>query len=131
MQIELQDEPRRSRGVLGPSLAGNRPKTDPKISGQIAFRYPEGHRGGLLQGLVVCSPVIQPTCSLCRRLTDKPPLRVNIIMKNYCKSSILGVETAPGAPETIQKGGGRRPLPFGMVLGAPGAVQTPKIDDIR
>ena len=25
---------------MGPSLAENRPKTDPKISGQTAFRYP-------------------------------------------------------------------------------------------
>ncbi len=40
MQPALQDEPRPSRGVLGPSLAKNQPKTDPEISGQIAFRYP-------------------------------------------------------------------------------------------
>ena len=33
-------EPRRSRGVWGPSLAENGPKTGPDISGQIAFRYP-------------------------------------------------------------------------------------------
>ncbi len=31
VQPALQDEPRRSRGVLGPSLAENRPKTGPKI----------------------------------------------------------------------------------------------------
>jgi hypothetical protein len=30
-QPALQDEPRRSRGVLGPSLAENRPKSDPEI----------------------------------------------------------------------------------------------------
>jgi hypothetical protein len=31
----LQDEPRRSRGVLGPSLAENRPKTDQKLKYSI------------------------------------------------------------------------------------------------
>ncbi len=31
MQPALQEAPRRSRGVLGPSLADNRPKTDPEI----------------------------------------------------------------------------------------------------
>jgi hypothetical protein len=39
VQPALQDEPRRSRGLLGPSLAENRPKNDPEISGQTAFRY--------------------------------------------------------------------------------------------
>ena len=34
----------------------------------------------------------------------------------------------PGGPRTILEGGGLRPPPFGMVFGAPGAVQTPKID---
>ena len=41
MQPALQDEPRRSRGVLGPSLADNRPKTGPKNTRQAAFRYPD------------------------------------------------------------------------------------------
>ncbi len=36
MQPALQDEPHRSRKVLGPSLAENRPKK----SGQTAFRHP-------------------------------------------------------------------------------------------
>ncbi len=40
MQPALQDEPRRSGGALGPSLAENRPNADPEISGQTAFRYP-------------------------------------------------------------------------------------------
>ncbi len=35
-----------------------------------------------------------------------------------------------GAPETIPKGGGLRPPPLGMVSGAPGAAQTPTIDDV-
>jgi hypothetical protein len=37
---QLQDEPRRSRGVLGPSLAEHRPKTDPTNSGQTASNEP-------------------------------------------------------------------------------------------
>ncbi len=45
------------------------------------------------------------------------------------ESSILGVWTASGAPKTIPKGGVRSPPPFGMVSGAPGAIQTRKIDD--
>ncbi len=35
----------------------------------------------------------------------------------------------PGALDTTPKGGALRALPFGVVSGAPGAVQTPKIDD--
>ncbi len=54
-------------------------------------------------------------------------------MKTYLsgtqKLAILGVWTAPGAPETTPKGGALRALPFGMDYGVPGAVQTPKIDD--
>jgi hypothetical protein len=45
------------------------------------------------------------------------------------KSSILGVWTAPGAPKTTPKGGVGRAPPAGVVSGAPGAVQTPNIDD--
>jgi hypothetical protein len=41
---------------------------------------------------------------------------------------IFGVR---GARETIQKYGGRSPPHFGMVFGAAGAAQTPKIDDFR
>ncbi len=44
-------------------------------------------------------------------------------------SSILGVWTAPGAPETTPKGGARSAPRFGVVYGAPGAVQIPKIYD--
>ena len=39
MQPALHGEPRRSRGVWGPSLAENAPKTGPKVSGQTAYRY--------------------------------------------------------------------------------------------
>ncbi len=46
------------------------------------------------------------------------------------KSSILGVWTAPWAPETTPKGGARRAPPFGVVCGPPGAVQTPKINNV-
>ncbi len=35
----------------------------------------------------------------------------------------------PGAPETTPKGGALRAPPLGKVSGAPGAIQTPKIDD--
>ncbi len=45
------------------------------------------------------------------------------------QSSILGVWTAPGAPEATPKGGALRAPPFGVVYGAPGAVQTPKTND--
>ncbi len=44
-------------------------------------------------------------------------------------SSIFGVWTAPGAPETTPKGGVLRAPPFGVVSGAPGAVQTQNNDD--
>jgi hypothetical protein len=47
------------------------------------------------------------------------------------KSVILGVWAAPGAPETLPKGRGRSPPPSGMVSGAPGAAQTPKMTDFR
>jgi hypothetical protein len=47
------------------------------------------------------------------------------------KSIILGVWAAPGAPETLAKGGGLRPPPVGKVSGAPGAAQTPKMTDFK
>jgi hypothetical protein len=47
------------------------------------------------------------------------------------KSAILGVWAAPGARDTIPKGGGRSPPPFGRASGAPGATQTPKVADFR
>ncbi len=54
-------------------------------------------------------------------------------MTNYFswtqQSYILAVWTAPRAPETTPKGGALRAPPFGVVSGAHGAVQTPKIDD--
>ncbi len=40
---------------------------------------------------------------------------------------IFGVWVAPGALETLQKGGGRSPPPFASVSGVPGAAQTPKM----
>jgi hypothetical protein len=42
------------------------------------------------------------------------------------KSVICGVLAAPGAPDTLPKGGGLRPPSFGRVSRAPGAAQTPK-----
>ncbi len=54
-------------------------------------------------------------------------------MKTYFagtqKPSIVGVWTAPGAPDTTPKGGARSALPFGVVSRIPGAAQTPQIDD--
>ena len=47
------------------------------------------------------------------------------------QSSIFGVWAASAAPKTIPRGWGRSPPPFGMVFGAAGAAQTPKIDDFR
>ncbi len=47
------------------------------------------------------------------------------------KSAILGVWAAPGARETLPKGGGLRPPPFGRVSGAPGFIQTPKMADFK
>ncbi len=40
VQIYMQGEPRRSRRVLGPILAGNLRNTDPKMSSQTACKYP-------------------------------------------------------------------------------------------
>jgi hypothetical protein len=54
---------------------------------------------------------------------------MNTYLPGTQKSMIFGVWTAPGAPETAPKGGVRSAPPFGMVSGARGAVQTPKIDD--
>ncbi len=56
-----------------------------------------------------------------------------MIMKNYVswtqKSSIVGGLDDPGGPRNHSKGRGALALPFGVIYGAPGAVQTPKIDD--
>ncbi len=40
VQAALQDEPRRSKWDSGPSLAEDRPKTGPEVSGQTAFKDP-------------------------------------------------------------------------------------------
>jgi hypothetical protein len=47
------------------------------------------------------------------------------------KSSIFVVWAVPGGRETLSKGGGLRPPPFGRVSRPPGAAQAPKIDDFR
>ncbi len=44
---------------------------------------------------------------------------------------MFGVWAAPAAPKTIQKYGGFAPHIFCLVSRAPGAAQTPKIDDFR
>ncbi len=45
------------------------------------------------------------------------------------KSSIWGVCAALGASDAPPRGEARSAPPFGVVSEAPGAVQTPKIDD--
>ncbi len=40
-----------------------------------------------------------------------------------------GTEIGPPAPETFPEGGGLRTPPFGIIVGASGAVQTPNICD--
>jgi len=47
------------------------------------------------------------------------------------KSVVFGVWAAPGGFKTIQKGGGRNPPAFWMVLKPPGAAQTPKTTDLQ
>ncbi len=47
------------------------------------------------------------------------------------KRPISGVWGAPGAPKTIPKCGGRSPPYFWMGFEAPGAAQTPEIEDFR
>ncbi len=47
------------------------------------------------------------------------------------ESAIFGVWAAQGAPETLPKGRGLRPPPFGRGSGAPGAAQTLKMTDFR
>ncbi len=44
------------------------------------------------------------------------------------KSVIFGVKAAPGAPETLPKGGVLHPPPFERVSRAPGAAQAPQND---
>ena len=43
----------------------------------------------------------------------------------------MEVWEAPGAPETLQKGGGEAPRPNEIATEAPGAAQTPKMTDLR
>ncbi len=50
---------------------------------------------------------------------------------NKIIEAIFGVWAAPGARETLQKGGGRSPPPFARVSGAPGAGQTPNMNDFE
>ena len=50
---------------------------------------------------------------------------------NGRKLVILGVWGTPGAPETLQKGGGEAPRPSEMATEATGTAQTPKTTDFR
>ena len=44
---------------------------------------------------------------------------------------VWGAPRTPGAPETLQKGGGEASRPSEMAAEAPGAAQTPKMTDFR
>ena len=66
---------------------------------------------------------------LYRRLPDGGSSRWGF--SDLMDSVILGVWAAPGARETLPKGGGRSPPPSGMVSRAPGAARTPKMADFR
>ncbi len=77
-------------------------------------------------------PPMQPPRPARRRLAATIPL--GFFIHDFWagrKSPIFAVLAAPGAPKTMQKYGGLRPPYFCMVSRAPGAAQTPKIDDFR
>ena len=133
---------------MGPSLAEYRPKADPQISGQTAFRYP-------VWGLCSCCGVSvdrhlpvpgrsrAPSglgLRTVRALIQKPfrsgrpwallqfGLVVFLRIFKDWKSVIFGVWVAPGALETLQKGGGRSPPPFARVFRAPRGRPDPQND---
>ncbi len=55
----------------------------------------------------------------------------NLQFLNDWKSTIFELLAAPGALETLAKGGGRSHPPFGRVSGAAGAAQPPKMIDLQ
>jgi hypothetical protein len=55
------------------------------------------------------------------------PLAGNLKFVEGRKSVIFGVWSAPGAPETVPKGGGLRPPPFVRVSGALGKQAPPLV----
>jgi hypothetical protein len=63
-----------------------------------------------------------------------PQLRIGMVMKTYFsgieKSSILGVWMAPGGPRNHTKRRGASRPTFWSVFWSPGAVQTPRTDDL-
>ena len=66
-------------------------------------------------------------------LIHERPIRGCTLAGNleFFKDPEIGHCGGPGARETLPKGAGRRPTPFGMVSRAPGAAQTPKMADFR
>ncbi len=127
VQPALQDDPRRSRGVLGPSFAENRPKTGPEISGQTAFRYPvitrcrrqeskanmKAKRAGADPKATDTAPYEFTVVSRVIRGCTLGGYKMDQFFKDR-KSVILEVWAAPGAPETLPQGGGLSPPPSGM-----------------
>ncbi len=96
-------------GVASLSLAENRPKP---IKSEFASYHWRNYKHIHIRG-----------CTLAW-------LKILELFKDR-KSVILGAWVAPGALETLQKGGGRSPPPFARVSGASGAAQTPKMTDLR
>ncbi len=119
MQPALQDEPRRSRGVLGPSLAENRPETDPQISGQTAFRYPTGARLELTVGALTIGGQLRDVASqvgpglLCRPIDGQTYRRVNLAQRRrplgLNKNSYLLLLGGPKPPQSPSPGPGIDP----------------------
>ena len=128
MQIDVPGEPRRSVD-LRPKTPENRPEN----------RGPSCPLQQTQQTLADLGPRARaPSLSLgCRcpeRRLERPEpdtwLQIIIFAKGR-ELVILGVWGAPGAPETLQKGGGEAPAPSEMAPEAPGAAQTPKMTDLR
>ncbi len=135
---------------MGPSLAGNRPKTKKKTKisefrianeplsiymHMCRYRCPwAGRNRPCIEVLVRSSrPGGTGMFSLAGSASYSGhgcTLACLANSRNW-KSVILGVWVAPGAWETLQKGGGRSPSPFARVSAAPGAAQTPKMIDCQ
>jgi hypothetical protein len=96
---------------------------------------PIGPKDRPTDGSASCHPCESP----CWRPIGAPsaPIGANGVAweLSVCKGSGIGHFRGSGRPrgprETLPKGGGPRPPPFGRVSGAPGAAQTHKMTDFR